>query len=103
MYLCSTNSKSFALKAVRTCECMIVNDRCGGVVDDCKFLQLCERPCGPSHEVDDMLRQIVRDGARLDIPDDTRGRIPLHFAISCDFWCRVKTLLHLRYVFSSRN
>ncbi|VDO12386.1 unnamed protein product [Brugia timori] len=32
----------------------------------------------------------------MDIPDDTRGRIPLHFAISCEFWCRVKTLLHLR-------
>ncbi|KAM3716301.1 Chromobox protein [Dirofilaria immitis] len=59
-------------------------------------IELCERPCGPAHEVDDMLRQIVRDGARLDIPDDTRGRIPLHFAISCEFWCRVKTLLHLR-------
>uniref|UniRef100_A0A0R3S2K9 Chromo domain-containing protein n=1 Tax=Elaeophora elaphi TaxID=1147741 RepID=A0A0R3S2K9_9BILA len=59
-------------------------------------IELCERPCGPAHETDDMLRQIVRDGARLDIPDDTRGRIPLHFAISCEFWCRVKTLLHLR-------
>ncbi|MCP9260638.1 M-phase phosphoprotein 8 [Dirofilaria immitis] len=35
-------------------------------------IELCERPCGPAHEVDDMLRQIVRDGARLDIPDDTR-------------------------------
>uniref|UniRef100_A0A915PVS2 Chromo domain-containing protein n=1 Tax=Setaria digitata TaxID=48799 RepID=A0A915PVS2_9BILA len=59
-------------------------------------IELCERPCGPAHEIDDMLRQIVRDGARLDIPDDMRGRIPLHFAISCEFWCRVKTLLHLR-------
>ncbi|EJW83291.1 hypothetical protein WUBG_05799 [Wuchereria bancrofti] len=59
-------------------------------------IELCERPCGPAHETDDMLRQIVRDGARLDIPDDMRGRIPLHFAISCEFWCRVKTLLHLR-------
>ncbi|VDM92609.1 unnamed protein product, partial [Onchocerca ochengi] len=59
-------------------------------------IELCERPCGPAHEIDDMLRQIVRDGARLDIPDDVRGRIPLHFAISCEFWCRVKTLLHLR-------
>ncbi|VDN06228.1 unnamed protein product [Thelazia callipaeda] len=59
-------------------------------------IELCERPCGPAHEIDDMLRQIVRDGARLDIPDDTRGRIPLHFAISCEFWCRVKTLLQLR-------
>lgn len=62
------------------------------------FFKLCERPCGPAHETDDMLRQIVRDGARLDIPDDMRGRIPLHFAISCEFWCRVKTLLHLRSV-----
>ncbi|VDN18991.1 unnamed protein product [Gongylonema pulchrum] len=59
-------------------------------------IELCERPCGPHHEIDDMLQQIVQDGARLDLPDDTKGRIPLHFAVEGEFWCRVKVLLHLR-------
>lgn len=52
--------------------------------------------CDSTHSFDDILQELVRAGARLDIVDDTYWRTPLHSAVLNGFWCRVRTLLMLR-------
>uniref|UniRef100_A0A0N5AER8 ANK_REP_REGION domain-containing protein n=1 Tax=Syphacia muris TaxID=451379 RepID=A0A0N5AER8_9BILA len=52
--------------------------------------------CDNTHCLDDILQELVRAGARLDVTDDLYQRTPLHFAILNGLWCRVRILLMLR-------
>lgn len=67
------------------------------------YFQLCEISCNSSHSVDDMVRQLVQDGSNLRAVDRIGGRTPLHFAVSANLWCRIRTLLLLRFLFLLRQ
>uniref|UniRef100_A0A9J2P4Q6 Uncharacterized protein n=1 Tax=Ascaris lumbricoides TaxID=6252 RepID=A0A9J2P4Q6_ASCLU len=61
--------------------------------------ELCERKCNTwssPHELEDMLRMLVIGGARLDVPEEHRLRMPLHTAVETGSWCLVRALLYLR-------
>ncbi|MFH4976047.1 hypothetical protein AB6A40_002756 [Gnathostoma spinigerum] len=66
-------------------------------------IEACELPCDGSHCTDNILQYLIDAGARLDLADDFRGRIPLHYAVANDYFCRVRILLQLRSPVSYRD